>query len=46
VGTDAIKYFELVVNASNEDEILITNDLVFLVTKYGFMIKQVSSITT
>jgi putative ATPase len=28
-GRKAIKYFELVVNASNEDEILITNDLVF-----------------
>jgi putative ATPase len=38
----AIKIFELVVNASNEDEILITNDLVFLSAKYGFMIKQVS----
>jgi putative ATPase len=29
VGTELLNIFELVVNASNEDEILITNDLVF-----------------
>jgi putative ATPase len=30
-GRKLLNIFELVVNASNEDEILITNDLVFLV---------------
>jgi putative ATPase len=46
-GDGAIKYFELVVNASNEDEILITNDLVFPSNNKirFYMIKQVS-ITT
>jgi putative ATPase len=37
-GRKLLNIFELVVNASNEDEILITNDLVFpSATKYGFV---------
>jgi putative ATPase len=37
-GRKLLNIFELVVNASNEDEILITNDLVFpSATKYGFI---------